>query len=125
MTQSQLASAVERLHKTTNTPLPTNELPPEAKALISIQIDSAIKGNPTLDPNLSFVSPENQDRLDLIFESLLTMPQGNTREDLLFCYHIIQRGQLENFKLKKSTRIYMEYAATAEILKNASRQSIR
>lgn len=92
------------------------DLPDEIKAVVREQVDKSIKGDPVLDPNLSFISEENQERLDVIFDALLTMPQGNYREDLLFCYRVIQRAQIENFKLKKTCRDLKEYAIRTKLL---------
>lgn len=92
------------------------DLPDEIKAVVREQVAKSITGDPVLDPNLSFISEENQERLDVIFDALLTMPQGNYREDLLFCYRVIQRAQVENFKLKKTCRDLKEYAIKTKLL---------
>jgi hypothetical protein len=92
------------------------DLPDEIKTVVREQVAKSITGDPILDPNLSFISEDNQERLDVIFDALLTMPQGNYREDLLFCYRVIQRAQIENFKLKKTCRDLKEYAIRTKLL---------
>ena len=118
--ESQVRESLRKLGVTDIPPMPTKQQPPaEPPGLseeVSRQVSQRIKGDPTLDPDMSVISPEAQGRLDTIFEALLTMQQGMLREDLLFCYHAIQRLQVENFKLKKRTREFMEYALKTKLL---------
>lgn len=97
MEQTNPLSAAERLAVAVGEPTPEQI----AAQVITAAIDKASRTNPLLNPNVSVVSDENLNRLDYVYQLLTTLDPGDIRDQLLFCYHIIQAALVENAELKR------------------------
>lgn len=71
-------------------------------------VDLELRKRPLFDPSKSFCSDANLDRVNAIHDFLCTMPAGEARDHLVFCYHLLNSGIIENGKLKKRLREFAE-----------------